>query len=223
MGVGVYGDIQLHRTGQAEAFDAIGGRYDEAYPDKEGQIAACGWLAESLPIGARVLDVGCGTGLPTCRQLVDAGLDVTGIDLSAGMLALARESVPEGTFHRGDIIDVGRLDRAGRLGRFEGVSAFFSLLMLPRAEILRALTIVHDLLLPGGWFTLGMVEADVDDYEMPFLGNTVRVSGYLRDDLRQVVEDAGFDVLKEDSYPYSPAAFDAPPEEQLFLHCRRRV
>jgi hypothetical protein len=64
--------------------------------------------------------------------------------------------------------------------------------------------------------------SDLDDFEMPFLGNTVRVSGYLRDDLRQVVEEAGFCVLKEDSYPYSPAAFDAPPEEQLFLHCRRR-
>jgi predicted TPR repeat methyltransferase len=223
VGVGVYGDIQLHRAGQVEAFDAIGSRYDEAFPDKEGQIAAAGWLAESLPIGARVLDIGCGTGLPTCRQLVDAGLEVTGIDVSAGMLALARESVPEATFHRADIIDVGRLDRSDRLRRFEGVSAFFSLLMLPRAEIPQALAIVRDLLVPGGWFTLGMVEADLDDFEMPFLGNTVRVSGYLRDDLRQVVEDAGFDVLKEDSFPYSPAALDAPPEEQLFLHCRRRA
>ncbi|WP_329313070.1 class I SAM-dependent DNA methyltransferase [Streptomyces sp. NBC_01262] len=222
MGVGVYGDIQLHRAGQAEAFDAIGGRYNEAFPDKEGQLAAGGWLADSLPIGARVLDVGCGTGVPTCRQLVDAGLDVTGIDLSAGMLALARESVPEAEFHRADITAIGRLDRSLRLGRFDGVTAFFSLLMLPRAEIPHALAIVRDLLVPDGWFTLGMVEADLDDFEMPFLGNTVRVSGYLRDDLRQVVEDAGFSVVKEDSYPYSPATFDAPPEEQLFLHCRRR-
>jgi SAM-dependent methyltransferase len=196
---------------------------DTEFPDKEGQIAAAGWLAEALPIGARVLDIGCGTGLPTCRQLVDAGLDVTGIDLSAGMLALARESVPEARFLRAGIADIGRLDRTHRLHRFEGVTAFFSLLMLPRPEIPHTLAVIRDLLVPGGRFTLGMVEAGAEDYEMPFPGNTVRVSGYLRDDLRQVVEDAGFDVLKEDSYPCSPTAFDGPPEEQLFLHCRRRV
>lgn len=220
MGVGVYGrgdaDVLLHGACWTEA----------EFPEKEGQIAAAGWLTEALPIGARVLDIGCGTGLPTCRQLVDAGLDVTGIDLSAGMLALARESVPEAAFLRAGIADIGRLDRADRLCRFEGVTAFFSLLTLPRSGIPHALGVIRDLLVPGGRFTLGMVEMDAGDeagFEMPFLGNTVRVSGYLRDDLRQVVEEAGFDVLKEDSHPCSPTAFDGPPEEQLFLHCRRRV
>ena len=37
------------------------------------------------------------------------------------------------------------------LERFDGVTAFFSLLMLPRAEIPHALAIVRDLLVPDGW------------------------------------------------------------------------
>ncbi|MFI1096839.1 class I SAM-dependent DNA methyltransferase [Streptomyces sp. NPDC020917] len=220
MGTGGYEHLERDRTGQAEAFDAIGDRYDEAFPHKEGQIEAGGWLTASLPKGARVLDLGCGTGMPTARQLTDAGLHVTGIDLSPGMLALARRNVPDAEFVRGDI---GDLVTGGPLapGSFGGVAAFFTLLMLPRAEIPYALGAIHRLLEPGGLLALSMVEADVDDMQIPFLGHTIRVSGYLRDELHHVVTDAGFEVIKEESYAYAPASSDVPPELQLFLYCRR--
>jgi hypothetical protein len=66
-----------------------------------------------------------------------------------------------------------------------------------------------------------MVEADVDNFAIPFLGNTIRVSGYLREDLHKVIEEAGFEIVKETSYTYAPAVADVPPEEQVFLCCRR--
>ncbi|MER5750498.1 class I SAM-dependent methyltransferase [Streptomyces sp. NPDC002088] len=215
-----YESIRIDRTGQAEAFDAIGDRYDEAFPHKEGQVSAGEWLIASLPSGSRVLDLGCGTGLPTMRQMTDAGFEVVGVDLSPGMVELARENVPAATFHRLDLADL-RPGGPGDLGRFDAVAAFFSLLMLPRAEIPLALRTVHHLLVPGGLFALSMVEADVDDFSIPFLGNTIRVSGYLREELNQIIETGGFDIVKESSYTYAPAVTDVPPEEQVFLCCRR--
>lgn len=215
-----YDGLRVDRTGQAEAFDAIGDRYDEAFPHKEGQVQAADWLAKRLPSGARVLDLGCGTGLPTARQLADAGCQVVGVDLSEGMVELARRNVPEAEFHRADIADLragGPLD----LGRFDAVAAFFSLLMLPRAEIPLALSTIHRLLKPGGLLVLSMVEADVDDFAIPFLGSTIRVTGYLRDTLREVVESAGFAIEGESSYTYAPESSDVPPEEQIFLRCTR--
>lgn len=216
-----YRTLHLDRSGQAEAFDAIGDRYDEAFPHKEGQVAAAEWIIGSLSSGSRVLDLGCGSGVPTARQLTAAGLEVVGVDLSAGMLALARKHVPGGEFHQADIADLrpgGPLD----LGRFDAVAAFFALLMLPRAEIPLALRTIHQLLVPGGRFALSMVEADVDDFSIPFIGSTIRVSGYLREELREVVEAAGFDVVEETSYTYAPASVDVPPEVQIFLRCQRR-
>ncbi|MFC5718901.1 class I SAM-dependent DNA methyltransferase [Streptomyces gamaensis] len=207
----------LDRGGQAEAFDAIGDRYDEAFPHKEGQLAAGARLAKSLPPNSRVLDVGCGTGLPTARQLTGAGHRVVGVDLSPGMLELARAHVPEAEFHLADLAEL----RDGRLGLFDGATAFFSLLMLPRAEIPHALRMLRSLLRPGGLLALSMVEADVDDFAMPFLGHTIRVSGYLREELRQVVREAGFEVAGEDSSAYAPASTDVPPEIQLFFDLRR--
>jgi predicted TPR repeat methyltransferase len=216
-----YESVRLDRSGQAEAFDAIGDRYDEAFPHKEGQVAAGEWLIGSLPDGSRVLDLGCGTGVPTARQMTDAGFEVVGVDLSGGMVKLAGSYVPEATFHQLDLADL-RPGGPRELGRFDAVAAFFSLLMLPRAEIPLALLTIRHLLAPEGLFVLSMVEADVDDFSIPFLGNTIRVSGYLREDLRKVIEAAGFEIVKETSYTYAPAVADVPPEEQVFLCCRRR-
>ncbi|GAB3968467.1 class I SAM-dependent DNA methyltransferase [Streptomyces sparsus] len=210
----------IDRTGQAEAFDGIGDRYDEAFPHKDGQVAAGEWLCRELPPGSHVLDLGCGTGLPTARQLVDAGHRVTGVDLSPGMLKLAVDNVPEGEFHELDIADLEARALAPP-GGFDGVAAFFSLLMLPLEEIPVALRMLHGQLRSGGLLAIAMVEADVDDFSIPFLGNVIRVSGYLRDDLRRVVRDAGFEILGEESFAFAPASTDVPPEIQLFLHCRR--
>jgi len=202
------------QAAQARAFDEIGARYDEAFPHKEGQLESGKWLIGRLPEGGRVLDIGCGTGLPTALQLSNAGLQVTGIDISAGMLALARENVPQVEFVQADILDFD--EKA-----FDGVVAFFSLLMLSRADIDKALAKVHTALNPGGHFVLSMVEADLDDATLAFLGNPIRVTGYLREDLCKVVAAAGFEVLDVRSLSYAPASTEAYPEVQLFVHARR--
>lgn len=200
---------------QAHAFDQIGDRYDEAFPHKEGQLAATDWLIDQLAPGNRVLDAGCGTGLPTDRRLVAAGLEVTGIDISERMLARARDNVPSADFHR---LDLMALD--DRLGRFDAAVAFFSLLMLPRSEIGPAVDRIRALLPSGAPVVVAMVEADLDDVPIPFLGSTVRVSGYLREQLATVLESHGLRVGEIHDYAYEPASQGAPPEVQLFAYCR---
>jgi SAM-dependent methyltransferase len=136
---------------------------------------------------------------------------VTGIDISPVMLDLARRNVPEATFVHRDVVDVD-----ASLGRFHAIVAFFSLLMLPRHEIVRTLTRLREVLLPAGWLTISMVEADLDDVALPFLGAPIRVTGWPREQLRRVIADAGFIVDIEDtrSYLRQPPTV---PEVQLFL------
>lgn len=201
---------------QARAYDAIGTRYDEAFPHKEGQVACAEALLAGLPPGARVLDVGCGTGLPTARQLVAAGCEVTCLDISPRMLEIAQANVPQARFVQGDVLDL-----AQEHGRFDGVTAFFSLLHLPRAELRDALELLRDILVPQGLMALAMVEADVDDVPIPFLGSRIRVTGYLRDELQSILLDSGFAVESARTMSYAPETSEAGPEVQLFYLCRR--
>ena len=206
---------EARRQVQAGAFDQIGDRYDEAFPHKDGQVAATGWLIDQLAPGDRVLDVGCGTGLPTDRQLAAAGLAVTGIDISESMLGRARRNVATADFHRLDVMDLD-----DRFGRFDAAVAFFSLLMLPRSEIGPALDRIRALLPADVPVAVAMVEADLDDVSIPFLGSTLRVSGYLREHLATVLEGHGLRVGEILDYAYEPASEGAPPEVQLFAYCR---
>jgi predicted TPR repeat methyltransferase len=53
--------------------------------------------------GRRILDVGCGSG-PIAAALRDRGAIVTGLDSSAGMLALARRRLgPDADLHLADL------------------------------------------------------------------------------------------------------------------------
>jgi SAM-dependent methyltransferase len=202
---------------QAKAYDEIGPRYDEAFPHKDGQIECARRLLAELPEGAEVLDVGCGTGLPTARQLVAGGCRVTGIDIAPVMLATARANVPEATFIRRDVLS---LDESSE-GRYAAVVAFFSLLNLPKARIKDSLGLLYRSLLPGGRLAYGMVEADVDDTQIAFLGSRIRVTGYPRYELRAVLADAGFEQEWEHVLSYAPATAQAAPEIQIFGLCRR--
>ena len=50
-----------------------------------------------------VVDLGCGSGL-WAHALVDADYDVLGIDISAAMIDIARQRVPEGDFRPGSFL-----------------------------------------------------------------------------------------------------------------------
>jgi len=202
------------RASQARAIDQLVLQYDTAYPDRSEQIRAGTWLVEHLSPGAMVLDIGCGTGIPTARQLVDAGIRVVGIDISPAMISAASVTVPEATIYNCDVLD---LTETG----FDGAVAFFSLLMLPRPDILRALSVLRTVIKPGGYLLISMVETDLDDTPVKFLDADVRVSGYGREELHRVVEQAGFEILELRAVTYTPAVAQADPETQLYVFSRQ--
>ncbi|MBR7836861.1 class I SAM-dependent methyltransferase [Actinospica durhamensis] len=212
--------VAYRRATQAAAFDCIGERYDEAFPHKDGQIEAGQWLIARLEPGARVLDAGCGTGVPTARQLVQAGAEVTGIDISPVMLELARLNVPGADFRLMDVADLD-LHHEPALGSFDAVVAFFSLLMLPRSQFPGALARLHGVLRPGGLLALAMVEADVDNVPIPFLGVSVHVSGFFLEELRRLTVEGGFEILETRNRKFAPSSGQALPEIQQFLYCRK--
>ena len=200
---------------QAAAFDAIGERYDDVFPHKSGQIIATQWMIDRLAPGARVLDLGCGTGVPTAGMLAESGIEVVGIDVSTEMLALARRNVPTGRFVAMDALE---LDET--LGQFDGACAFFCLLMLRRSDIPKVLRRIRSLLRPGGLVTIGMVEGDLDYAPLSFLGQEMFVTAYPQTDLEAAIRADGLHVLEVDVEEFEPASAEVPAERQIFLYCQ---
>ena len=58
-----------------------------------GARAVRNW-ARTLAGGATVLDLGCGTGLPITKVLVDEGLKVYAIDAAPSLVAAFRRNLP---------------------------------------------------------------------------------------------------------------------------------
>lgn len=192
-----------------EVFDQLAEKYQGEHSHNPFQSALVERIAALLPGGTSVLDLGCGTGVPTAKLLTESDHRVVGVDVSEGMLRLAREQVPAAEFMHADFTKL-----ADDFGPFEAVTAFFSLLMLSKAEIERTLDKVHGWLKPGGYFAVGMVNFDGDSLPFDFLGVPVTVSGYLQPDLAAVLEAHGFKLTTIETVTFTPA--DGPEESQIF-------
>jgi cyclopropane fatty-acyl-phospholipid synthase-like methyltransferase len=95
-------------------------------------------FAKGLAKGSSVLDLGCGAGEPVARFLVDQGLNVTGVDASPEMIALARDRLPEEEWIVADMRRLA-LDR-----RFDGILAWDSYFHLSH-KAQRAMFAVFDM------------------------------------------------------------------------------
>lgn len=78
--------------------------------------------------GGVVLDVGCGTGEPIARDIVDHGFGVVGVDGSRTMIRLCRERFPASEWLVADMrgLELGR--------RFDAILAWDSLFHLDRDD-----------------------------------------------------------------------------------------
>jgi SAM-dependent methyltransferase len=158
--------------------------------DDSDQLAP---LLRLLPERSRVLDLGCGAGVPITRALAEHHR-VTGVDASTAMLRLARESVPEAHFIHGDILDVEL--NVGAL--FDAVVMVFVLFHLPREEHARVFERVWSWLRPGGYFLVSLTEeAEAPYIEHGFFGTDMYWSNLSLRDYHDLLAKRGFETIHE--------------------------
>ncbi|MFQ6170640.1 methyltransferase domain-containing protein [Oryzobacter sp. R7] len=133
------------------AYDAIAEEYAATYPTTEPEAAVDLAMVDHLARlvvesgGSTVLDAGCGTGR-MARYLADRGLRVTGIDLSPGMLAMARRDHPDLDVREASLLALPVGDAA-----VDGVLLWYSLIHLTDDELPAALAEAFRVVRPGGY------------------------------------------------------------------------
>jgi SAM-dependent methyltransferase len=189
-----------------------------------------------LPAGARVLDVGCGSGW-TSLFLAEAGYDVLGYDLVPANVELARSRARRwGSSARFEVADMEELPPGEPV---DAVLLFQALHHTGRQRA--ALRAIAARLRPGGWLLLGeptwlhrfSPEARAMRREVGWMERGLRLRALRRD-----LHDAGFAEIRRFFGPTRPyegrgrgflwqlarlvgANFWAAPQAHLWLACRR--
>src|ERR671916_380466 len=102
-----------------------------------------------------IVDLGCGSGL-WARELVDAGYQVLGIDISEAMIELSRKRVPEAEFRVGSLFEA----EIPPCAAVTAVSEVLNYLFDAENEeqgLGRLFRRVHDALVPGGVFVFDVL------------------------------------------------------------------
>lgn len=112
------------------------------YPLERGLLASFAELASA--VGGPVADLGCGPGHVTA-YLSSLGLDAFGVDVSSGMIAVARDRHPELRFEVGSMAALDIPD-----GSLSGILARHSIIHTPPEDVPAILAEFNRVLRPGG-------------------------------------------------------------------------
>ena len=127
-----------------ESYNAIAREWDAARVSFHGhERRYLEAVLDGLRVPSRILDLGCGTGRPMAEFVLARGHDVTGVDQSEEVLAIARGRFPGGEWIH------SRLEDFAFDGRYDGAICWDSLFHIERGHHERILSAIHGCLAPG--------------------------------------------------------------------------
>jgi SAM-dependent methyltransferase len=181
----------------ARGYDAIALRYAEWAGQIESPMLE--WVRDldaHLADGSDVLELGCGRGVPTTRELARRHR-VTGVDISAVQIELARHHVPEASFVHADATELVVAEAS-----LDAVVALFFFGHVPVGEQPDLIARIGLWLRPGGHLlaTLGVGEAGEDVAE-DWLGAPMFFASLGGDAYRPLLRHAGLGTVREEVIP----------------------
>jgi cyclopropane fatty-acyl-phospholipid synthase-like methyltransferase len=158
-----------------------------------------------LPDGARVLELGCGSGAAETIELARR-FRLTGVDVSAEQIRRARERVPGAEFVHADFLELEPPAEP-----FDAECSFYVFNHVPRELLGPLLERIAGWLRPGGLALNAFGASDLEDWTGEWLGAETYFSGYEPPENRRLVEAAGLAILRDEvvefAEPEGPVSF----------------
>lgn len=198
---------QIVRAG----YDAVSHAYRPAAGALPGPDYAA-WvdlLFEHVGPCRRILDLGCGCGVPAAQLLAARGAEVTGVDMSPVQIERARALLPACRFVCGDMCSAEFPP-----GSFDAVVSFYSIIHVPLDEQPALFGRIAAWLAPGGGFLGTLGNAAWTGTEPDWLGVRGATMYWSHADAatyRRWIGAAGFEILREEFVPEGSGG------HQLFL------
>ena len=147
-----------------------------------------------------VCDMGCGPGQVT-RYMKERGVEVVGYDLSPKMVEAARRLNAAISFHQADMTALDHAD-----GTWAGLVAFYSLIHIPRSEVVNTLREFRRVLQPGGLLLLAFHIGDETLHFDDWWEQKVNVDffHFQPEQIARDLQTAGFEIeeiIEREPYP----------------------
>jgi len=175
--------ITQHYEQHATAWDSD--RQNSGWNDKVWHDLFVG----RLKTGAKVLDLGCGSGWPVAQHMAQRGLRVTGVDSSPTMISLCHGRLPD---HEWIVADMRGLS-LGR--RFDGILAWDSFFHLDHDDQRRMLVVFAEHAAAGAWlmFNAGPQHGEaIGDYR----GSPLYHASLAPSEYEALLDRSGFEVIE---------------------------
>ena len=145
--------------------------------------------ARTLPRGAAVLDLGCGSGLPISKCLIDEGLSVFGVDAAPSMVKAFRRNFPGVP-----VVCESVQESLFFIRRFDAVIAWGLIFLLLPDDQRRLIQRISEILVPDGrlLFTSPAEHVTWNDAMTELESRSLGAAEY-----RNQLAAAGFSVLRE--------------------------
>lgn len=192
-------------------------------------------LAEQAGFAAlngQVYDFGCGAGAVS-KRLGALGAAVLGVDLNPEMLAMSKQSCPEGHFRRADLSKLR--EHPGPWPPAIGVWCSLAAAYFPGDALVPALAGMVEWLQPGGWFCVSEIDglfAAHSPLAPPWkagfsaLEERMRVTGYdvaCGGRLAAACESCGLQILDKSEWADRELFFQGPAEDVVLEAWAKRL
>ena len=213
-----------------ELFDTINIEYEHQYSENAVLLDFVHHAISLLEPNSRILDVGCGTGIPVATTLLEAGMNVTGIDISQRMIEIVQRQAAGGTFVKADMVQYEPS------GVYDAVFVIFSHMQLSYREFYSSMLRFAACLRPGGVLVIAAVPADnyvpdpaaydetgsyAEKLPAPFMGRTIEATLFTTKGLLAFLDQLGLEVVRHQVDQFLPKTTDPVPEDQVFIIARR--
>ena len=188
-----------HLDSVRSTYDTVAESYASLLPDASFEAPTDRGMIEAFVkhwtegTAGPVVDAGCGTGRMT-RLLASRGVAISGIDLSAGMVAVARRTSPKLTFEVAELSELPYADM--QLG---GVFAWYSIIHSPPADLPRIFAEFFRVLAPGGHALLSFHVGEGHRHLSHAYGHNVSMDAHLftAEIIAGHLTSAGFNVIAQ--------------------------
>lgn len=148
-------------------------------------------LFDYIGDSAQILDLGCGTGLPFDRYLIENGYDLIGIDIAEKHVEKARENIPEAEIIQGDFFEADVANSS-----LDAVVSFYAIFHIPREEHRKLFEKINEWLKPEGYILVTVASTEMEDLKESWNGAEIKWSSFEGSKTLEIIEKSGFEIIR---------------------------